>query len=57
MNKHKFSENTVIVTHSLGGVVAMKLIPKLNNKIEKLVMVAPPLNTEFLNDLHQSSPP
>lgn len=44
-----FNEDTVIITHSLGGVVAMKLLPRLKMKIKRLVMVAPPLKTEFVD--------
>jgi leucyl-tRNA synthetase len=36
----KFDENTIIVGHSLGCVVAMKVIEKLDIKIKGLVMVA-----------------
>ena len=49
MEKHDFNSKTIVVTHSLGGVLAMKLLPKLNQKIHKLIMVAPPLRTEFLD--------
>lgn len=49
LNKHRFTKNSVIVTHSLGGVLAMKLLPRLKVKINKLVMVAPPLRPEFLD--------
>ncbi len=49
ISNYKFSEKTVLVTHSLGGVVAMKLLPKLNQPINQLIMVAPPLRTEFLD--------
>ena len=44
LNNYNFNENTVVVTHSLGSVLAMKLIPELNTKIDRLVMVAPPIN-------------
>ena len=43
----KFKENTILVTHSLGSVLAMKLLPELNKKIRKLIMIAPPLRPEF----------
>ncbi len=49
LRKHRFTKNSVIVTHSLGGVLAMKLLPRLEVKVRKLVMVAPPLRTEFLD--------
>jgi len=47
LKNYTFSDKTTIVTHSLGGVAAMKLLPKLNVKIDKLIMVAPPLKPEF----------
>ncbi len=47
LKNHEFSEKTVLVTHSLGGIVAMKLLPKLKTKIASLVMIAPPLKTVF----------
>jgi len=49
LKNHKFSEKTVLVTHSLGGVGAMKLLPKLKRPINSLIMIAPPLRTEFLD--------
>jgi leucyl-tRNA synthetase len=49
LKNHKFDEKTVVVTHSLGGPVAMKLLPKLKSKIAELIMAAPPLRTEFLD--------
>jgi len=42
MKNYKFNENTVIITHSLGGVLALKLLPKLKTKIKKLILVATP---------------
>lgn len=38
------TEDTTIVTHSLGGILALKLIVENNLKIKKLVLVAPPLH-------------
>jgi len=35
--------NTVIVTHSLGGVLALKMIEEKNLKVKKLILIAPPL--------------
>ncbi len=49
LKEYTFNENTVIVTHSLGGVVALKLLPQLKTKIAKLVFVAPPLRNEFID--------
>jgi len=50
MKNHQFSSQSIIITHSLGGVAAMKLLPRLSVKIKKLVMMAPPLRTEFLDN-------
>ncbi len=47
--KYSFNEKTVLITHSLGGVLAMKLLPTLKSKIHKLIMIAPPLRAEFLD--------
>ncbi len=41
----QINENTVIVTHSLGGILALKIIEENNLKIKKLVMIAPGYNT------------
>ncbi len=49
LKNHKLNKDTIIVTHSLGGVVAMKLLPKLKSRIFGVVMIAPPLRTEFLD--------
>lgn len=40
-------ENTVLVGHSLGGVVAMKVIEKIGNNVAGLVLVAPAVEAEF----------
>src|SRR6185436_18502241 len=37
----KFDEHTVIIGHSLGAMVAMKLLMKLNKPISGVVMVSP----------------
>ena len=47
LDDYSFDEQTIIVTHSLGGVLAMKLLESGKIKARKLVMVAPPLNTNF----------
>jgi len=47
LKNHQFSEKTIILTHSLGGIVAMKLLPKLDSPVASLIMVAPPLRTVF----------
>src|SRR3989344_2424087 len=49
IENYKFNEDTIIITHSLGGVDALKLLPNLNVKVKKLIMVAPPLRLEFLD--------
>ncbi len=49
LKNYQFNKDTVVVTHSLGGVLAMKLLPRLKSRISGLVMVAPPLRTEFLD--------
>ncbi len=49
LKNYKFNKNSVIISHSLGSVLAMKLIPKLKDKINKLIMIAPLLKTEFLD--------
>jgi excinuclease UvrABC helicase subunit UvrB/predicted alpha/beta hydrolase family esterase len=46
----EFNENTVLVSHSLGNALAMKLFPKLKNKISKWILVAPPLNAKKNKD-------
>ncbi len=35
----EFNENTIIVAHSLGGIVVHKLLPRLKTKIHKVVFV------------------
>ncbi len=47
LNHYKFSTTTTVFGHSLGCVVAMKLLPKLDKAIKSLVLVAPPVRTEF----------
>ncbi len=47
LDNYSFNEQTIIVTHSLGGVLAMKLLESGKIKAGKLIMVAPPLNTDF----------
>jgi leucyl-tRNA synthetase len=43
----RFDEHTVIVAHSLGSIVALKLLMKLNRKISGLVLVAPAIDPDF----------
>lgn len=40
-------DKTIIVTHSLGGDLAMKMLAGDHLRVRKLVMVVPPLKTEF----------
>ena len=50
LKQHVFGPETIVVTHSLGGVVAMKLLPRIASRIAGVVMVAPPLRTKFLDN-------
>jgi leucyl-tRNA synthetase len=43
----EYDENTVLVGHSLGGVVAMKVLQKLDKKIAGLVLIAPAIDPKF----------
>jgi leucyl-tRNA synthetase len=43
----RIDENTVIVGHSLGCVVAMKLLQKINRHVAGLVLVAPAIDPSF----------
>lgn len=43
----KFDENTVVLGHSLGSVVAMKVLEKLNKKIAGLILAGGFVDTEF----------
>ncbi len=47
LNATKWNENTIVVGHSLGGMVAMKALLKHNKKIAGLVLVAPAVNPEW----------
>ncbi|OHA00132.1 MAG: hypothetical protein A3C07_00210 [Candidatus Sungbacteria bacterium RIFCSPHIGHO2_02_FULL_47_11] len=49
LKNYNFDAKTIIVTHSLGGVVALKLLSRLRTKVAKVVMVVPPLRTKFLD--------
>jgi leucyl-tRNA synthetase len=49
LKKYNFNEKTVIVTHSLGGVLALKLLPKLKTKIRKLILIATPSMMKLLD--------
>ncbi len=43
----RINEHTIIVGHSLGGVVAMKVLQKINRPIAGLVLVAPAVEPRF----------
>jgi ribosome-associated GTPase EngA len=50
MNNAHIDQNTTIITHSLGSVLALKLLEKYNLKIKRLVMIAPLMQTfEFVD--------
>lgn len=42
-----YDENTVLVGHSLGAVVAMKALQQLKTKIARLVLIAPAIDPAF----------
>jgi leucyl-tRNA synthetase/predicted esterase YcpF (UPF0227 family) len=42
-----WDQNTVVVGHSLGGIVAMKALMKSGKKIAGLVLIAPAMDPEF----------
>mgnify|MGYP005838305115 CR=1 FL=1 len=46
----KFDENTVVVTHSLGGPLLLKYLESTGDKIFKAIMIAPPSELRFLDD-------
>ncbi|MES2314475.1 MAG: class I tRNA ligase family protein [Patescibacteria group bacterium] len=50
INNCTIDENTVIVAHSLGGVVAQKVIMKLNKQISGLVLVGNAITPGFSKD-------
>ena len=44
-----YDENTILVGHSLGAVVAMKMLQKINKEIAGLVLIAPAIDPAFPN--------
>ncbi|MFO0743653.1 MAG: class I tRNA ligase family protein [Candidatus Paceibacterota bacterium] len=46
----KFDNNTVIIGHSLGGVVALKVLEKLSNPIKKTILVGSYLENNFIDE-------
>ncbi len=56
LNKTKINENTTIVGHSLGCVLAMKMLAEKKLKIKKLILVAPPLQPKKFVD-NKKRPP
>ncbi|MFZ2545045.1 MAG: leucine--tRNA ligase [Candidatus Saccharimonadales bacterium] len=42
-----YDENTIIIGHSLGGAVAMKVVEKLDHPIRDLILVAPVVEAQF----------
>jgi leucyl-tRNA synthetase len=43
----RIDENTILIGHSLGGIVAMKVLQKVNHLIAGLVLVAPAIDPTF----------
>ncbi|HBU06885.1 MAG TPA: hypothetical protein DEB09_02270 [Candidatus Magasanikbacteria bacterium] len=43
----KIDENTILVGHSLGGVVVYKLLEKLNKKVAKVLLLDPVVTAKF----------
>lgn len=56
INNAEMNENTVIIGHSLGCVLAMKLLEEKNIKIKKLILVAPPAQSEKFVDGKRREP-
>ena len=51
----KFDENTVLIGHSLGGVVAMKVVEKLSHPINELVLIAPAIDEKHRTEAYLNS--
>ncbi|MCX6807865.1 MAG: excinuclease ABC subunit UvrC [Patescibacteria group bacterium] len=50
LKNSKITKNTTIVTHSIGGIVALKMIESNKLHIKRLVLIAPPLQTKKCAD-------
>lgn len=53
LKNEKFDENTVLLGHSLGCAVALKVLENLNVKIKKLVLVGGFIDTDFKDKKHR----
>ena len=54
LQNYKFNENSVVVAHSLGNILMMKILEKIDCKINKMIMVAPPFpksSKEIINGM------
>lgn len=40
LTKYEYDQDTTLITHSLGGPLALKVLEKIETKIDKLIMVA-----------------
>jgi leucyl-tRNA synthetase len=47
MEHHMFTSRTIIVGHSLGTQVALRIVERIKHKIDKLVLIAPWLRPQF----------
>lgn len=50
LKKAFIDENTTVITHSLGAIVALKFLEKNNFKIKRLIMIAPVIQTIEFGD-------
>jgi ribosome-associated GTPase EngA len=46
----KINSNSIIIAHSLGGILALKLLEKNKIKIKKLILIASPFQTKKFSD-------
>ncbi len=54
LERIKIDENTVLVGHSLGGCVALKLLDKANQKVSKVVLVDSFIRPEFSDEARKA---